>query len=343
MRALMKEKPEVGAVLKEIDPPKIGEKDLLVRVKSAAICGTDVHIYEWTKFAQERIKPPMVFGHEFAAEVVEVGSQVEAFKVGDRVAADTHVPCGHCFQCTTGLQHVCRDMKILGVHTEGVFSDYALLPASCAWKMDDSLSWDTGATMEPFGIPVHALAKIKVAGKRVGVFGCGPIGIYAQVIARYSGAGMVIGVEKREERIELARKMGTEHLLNFDKCDVVAEMNNLTKGYGLDVLVELAGAPEALNVGLKALRRGGEVALVGLFSDVVPVDLVEGMIYKEATVYGITGRVMWDTWWTAEGILTSGRVDISPVITHHFPIEEYEKGFELAGEGKCGKVVFTLE
>jgi threonine 3-dehydrogenase len=210
MKALIKDKPFRGATYTDLPTPQIGDNDLLVGVQAAAICGTDIHIYQWNEYASSRVKLPLLFGHEYAAEVVEVGKNITTFKKGDRVAAETHVPCGHCYQCTTGLQHICKDMKILGVHMDGAFSEYAILPAVCAWKLDPSIPYGIGATMEPFGIGVHAMSKTKPAGKKVIVFGCGPIGIYAQMVAKMSGAEYVIAVDITKERLDLAKKRGAD-------------------------------------------------------------------------------------------------------------------------------------
>jgi threonine 3-dehydrogenase len=342
MKALIKDKPVRGATFTDRSIPQAGDDDLLVRVKNAAICGTDIHIYQWNEYAASRIKLPLLFGHEYAAEVVEVGKNVTNFKKGDRVAAETHVPCGHCYQCTTGLQHVCKEMKILGVHMDGAFSEYAILPAVCAWKLDPSISYEIGATMEPFGIGVHALSKTKPAGKKVIVFGCGPIGIYAQMVAKVSGAEYVIGVDVTTERLDLAKKMGTDIVLNSKKVNVVEEVNKMTKGFGTDIVVELTGNKGVLNDATKTLRRGGDIVLVGLYSGPVEWDLVNNVIYKEANVYGVTGRIMWDTWWTAQSMLLSGKMDVSPVITHRFDLKEYDQAFQLAESASTGKIIFNL-
>jgi len=342
MKGLIKDKPVRGATFTDLPIPKIGDSDLLVRVKHAAICGTDIHIYQWNEFAASRIKLPLLFGHEYAAEVVEVGKNVTNFKKGDRVAAETHVPCGHCYQCDTGLQHVCKDMKILGVHMDCAFSEYSLLPAVCAWKLDPAISYEIGATMEPFGIGVHALSKTKPAGKKVIVFGCGPIGIYAQMVAKLSGAEYVIGVDVTTERLDLARRMGTDIVLNSKKVDVVEEVNKITKGFGTDIVVELTGNKGVLNDATKTLRRGGDIVLVGLFSGPVEWDLVNNVIYKEANVYGVTGRIMWDTWWSAQSMLLSGKMDVSPVITHRFDLKDYDQAFQLAESASTGKIIFNL-
>ena len=342
MRALIKDKPVRGATLTELPLPEIGEEDLLVRVQAAAICGTDIHIYQWNEYASSRIRLPLLFGHEYAAEVVEVGRRVKQFRPGDRVAAETHVPCGRCFQCTTGLQHICRDMKILGVHLDGAFAEYAVLPAVCAWKLDPAISSEIGATLEPFGIGVHALSKTKPAGKKVIVFGCGPIGIFAQMAARFSGAETVIGVDVSGERLALARKMGADIALNPREANVQDEVDRITHGAGMDIVVELTGNRGVVNDAAKTLRRGGEMVLVGLFSGPVEIDLVNNVIYKEATVYGVTGRIMWDTWWTAQSMLLTGRMDISPVITHRFDLANYDQAFVLAESAAAGKILFTI-
>jgi len=342
MKALVKDKPVRGATFTDRPIPKIGEDDLLVKVHAAAICGTDIHIYQWNEYASSRIKLPLLFGHEFSGEVVEVGKNVTYFKKGDRVAGETHVPCGHCFQCTTGLQHICKDMKIVGVHMDGAFSEYAVLPAVCAWKLDSAISYEIGATMEPFGIGVHAISKTKPAGKKVIVFGCGPIGIYAQMVAKFSGAEYVIGVDISNERLDLAKRMGTDFVLNAKTVNVVDEVNKITKGSGTDIVVELTGNKTVVNEATKTLRRGGDIVLVGLYSGSVEWDLVNNVIYKEANVYGVTGRIMWDSWWTAQSILLSGKVDTSPVITHYFDLKDFDKALQLAESASTGKIVFKI-
>jgi threonine 3-dehydrogenase len=258
------------------------------------------------------------------------------------VAAETHIPCGHCFQCTTGLQHVCKDMKIIGVHTPGAFAEYSVLPAVCAWKLDPAISYEIGATMEPFGIGVHALSKTKTAGKKLILFGCGPIGIYTQMVAKMSGAECVIGVDITPERLELARKMGTDIILNSKEVDVVQEVSKVSNGLGTDIVVELTGNKWVVNDASKAVRRGGDIVLVGLFSGSVEWDLVNNVIYKEANVYGVTGRIMWDTWWTAQGILLSGKMNVAPVITHYFDLRDFDKALQLAESATTGKIVFKM-
>ncbi len=342
MKALIKDKPTRGATFSDLPVPQIGDNDLLVKVRAAAICGTDIHIYQWSEFASSRVKLPFLFGHEYAGDVVEVGKNVTHFKRGDRVAAETHVPCGHCYQCTTGLQHICKDMKILGVHMDGAFGEYSVLPAVCAWKLDPAISYEIGATMEPFGIGVHAMSKTKPAGKKVIVFGCGPIGIYTQVVAKMSGAEYVIGVDISQERLDLARKMGTDIVLHAKEINVIEEVERISKGSGMDIVVELTGNKTVVNSASQTLRRGGDIVLVGLFSGSVEWDLVNNVIYKEANVYGVTGRIMWYTWWTAQSILLSRKIDVAPVITHYFDLQDFAKAFTLAESATTGKILFKM-
>jgi threonine 3-dehydrogenase len=340
MKALIKETPNRGAVYKDIPDPRIGDNDLLVKVKAVSICGTDVHIYDWTEYASSRIELPLLFGHEYAGEVVEVGKNVVGFKDGDRVAAEPHVPCGQCYQCTTGLQHICKDMKILGIHMDGAFAEYTLLPAVCAWKLDPDVSYEIGATLEPFGVGVHAMAKTRPAGKKILVFGCGPIGIYTQMVARFSGAECVIAVDITKERLALSEKIGADYILNANEIHVAEAVEDITKGLGADIVVELTGNRGVADLATKTLRKGGELVLVGLYDKPVEIDLVNNVIYKEAHVYGVTGRIMWDTWWAAQGMLGSGRLNLEEIITHYFSLEEHVTAFELAKSATTGKIVF---
>ncbi|MCK7470166.1 MAG: alcohol dehydrogenase catalytic domain-containing protein [Desulfomicrobium escambiense] len=247
-----------------MDVPAIRDNEVLVKVKRAAICGTDIHIYFWSAFAQQRLKLPMIFGHEFCGEVVEVGRTVKRVKKGDIVAAETHIPCEVCFQCNTGLMHVCKDMKIIGVHTTGAFSEYTALPEICAWRISPTLSPDVGAVYEPFGIGVHALTRHKVAGKRVLVAGAGPIGQFAVAVARLSGAMTIFATDVSDDRLAMATRMGADVVLNPRTGRTWSRRScRRTDGFGIDIFVELSGNEQACQTGLKALRRGGAVSLGG--------------------------------------------------------------------------------
>ncbi|MGE5482069.1 MAG: alcohol dehydrogenase catalytic domain-containing protein, partial [Bacteroidota bacterium] len=297
MKALVKTEPMKGAVLTEIPVPPVGPGQLLVRVKAAAICGTDIHIFAWTKFAQDRIKTPMVFGHEFAGEVVEVGPGVKGFAPGDHVAGETHLPCGQCELCRTGRQHICQDMKILGVQVPGVFSEYAVIPQEIAWRIPLDLPFETAAVYEPTGVAVHAVSTADVRGKDVLVTGCGPIGLAACETAKALGARRVVATDRSAFRLKLASEFGVDVPLDVSRVDLKQEGRSLTGGLGFDVVVEASGNPAAIQDGFAAVRRGGSVVLFGLAGEPVALDLTNDVIYKETVVHGVTGRRMWDTWY----------------------------------------------
>jgi len=340
MKALMKIKPERGADIQEVDIPSPGPKDLLVQVKKAAICGTDNHIYAWTGFAQERCTLPMIFGHEYCAEIVDVGAEVTAFKSGDMVAAETHIPCGHCHQCQTGRQHTCESMKIIGVHTDGAFSEYAILPESCAWKLPPGMSPDLGAILEPMGVAMNGLMKNRVGGCNIAIFGCGPIGIFCIQWAQAAGANLLFATDINPYRIDLCRKVVPEAtVFNAKDQDVVAAILEATGGRGVDVSIELTGTAPATQQCFKVLRKGGRVSLVGLPSDPITLDMTDSIIYREAVVYGSTGRLMWDTWWQMNQLLEKGSIDPTKVVTHQFPLDKFDEALELTIYGKAGKVL----
>jgi len=329
-----------GAEIRNIDVPEPGPKDVLIKIKAAAICGTDIHIYEWSPFAQTRVKPPMVFGHEGCGEVVKLGSQVTNVAVGDLVAVETHIPCGECYQCQTGLQHICEKMAIIGVHTDGVFAEYARIPAVCCWKLPRDTNPDLGAILEPWGVAVNGALKGEINNKSVAVFGCGPIGLFCLGSVAAWGATKLFAIEVKPARLEMARKLVPEaKLLNPVKDDVVGSILEATRGRGVDVAIELSGSGQAAKMALQSIRKGGRVSLVGLQAAPVELDLNEEIIYKEAMIFGSTGRMMWDTWWDMQALLESGKFDPMPVITHRLPLSEFEEGLKLAKGGVAGKVL----
>ena len=340
MKALMKMRPERGAELREVDVPTIGPDDLLVKVSVTAICGTDNHIYEWTPWAAARLKLPMIFGHEYCGEVIEVGSQVSNFAAGDLVAAETHIPCLHCIQCQTGRQHTCENMKIIGVHTDGAFADYAVLPTACAWKLPPGTSPELGAVLEPLGVAMNGLMKDRVGGLSVAVFGCGPIGIFASQLAQATGARQLFALDINPYRIDLARKVVPEAtVLNPAEQDVESMILEATEGRGVDVAIELSASAAATQQCFRILRKGGRVSLVGLPSKPIELDMTDAIIYREAIVYGSTGRLMWDTWWQMDQLLKANKLDPTKVITHRFPLSDYAEALELTLSGKSGKVL----
>ncbi|WP_003542557.1 L-threonine 3-dehydrogenase [Desulfotomaculum nigrificans] len=340
MKGVIKEKPEPGAVYREDLPiPEIKENEILVNVKATAICGTDMHIYPWTEYAQQRVTLPMVFGHEFAGEVVAVGSAVRNFKVGDRVAGETHIPCNKCYQCQTGNQHICEDMKIIGVHTPGSFAEYIAFPVDCAWKLDDSISYEVGAMLEPMGVAVHGVLSGEIGGKTAAIYGCGPIGLMGVGVAAACGASKIFAIDVFEQKLAVAKQMGADVTLRVGKDDVVKTIMEATGGQGVDVVVDFTGSPKAIQEGLKVLRKGGRFSLVGLPNGPVTLDLTDGIIYKEATMIGVTGRLMYKTWWQCNELLKSGKFDIKPVMGGIYPLKDFEKAFEDLKNGAPGKMI----
>jgi len=338
MRAVVKARAAAGAELQNVPVPSIGPRDVLVKVRAATICGTDLHIYRWDSWAQSRIRPPMVFGHEFAGEIVAVGDEVTTVEVGDFISGETHIVCGHCYPCRTGQPHICRNVQIVGVDRPGCFAEYVVIPASNAWRNDPQLDPAIAAAQEPFGNAVHTALSTDLATKTVLVTGCGPIGLFAIGIARAAGASRIFATDVNVQRLELARTMGASDPLD-GRGDVVSEIMSVTGGAGVDVLLEMSGHPAAINQGFSALRYGGYAALLGLPGRPLEhFDLANHIVFKGATVYGVSGRKMYETWYQTRALLSDGRVDIRPIITHRLPLEAFEQAFEMMLRGDAAKV-----
>lgn len=340
MKGLVKAAPEVGAVYREdLLIPAIKPNEALVRVRAAAICGTDVHIYDWTPYAQQRLKLPMVFGHEFSGEIVELGAGVGGFRVGDRVAGETHIPCGHCRQCRTGSMHICEEMKIIGVHTEGAFADYIAVPEACLWKLDDSIGDLVGAMLEPMGVAVNGLLSGEVANRSTLILGCGPIGLFGVAAAKACGASLLMAIDLDEPKLDVARKLGADLLVNTRTEDFVARALEATGGSGFDVIVDFTGSVGVIAAAFGALRKGGRFTFVGLPSAPLTLDIANNIIYKEALVNGSTGRRMYQTWYDCRSLLQGGRVDAEAVIGGTFQLKDYEKAFAAIRAGAPGKML----
>jgi len=341
MRAIVKSKPEVGAEFKKDWPiPQIGPKDLLVKVKASAICGSDVHIWDWTPYAQTRLKPPKAFGHEFCGEVVEMGDRVEGFAIGDLIAGETHIPCQQCYQCKTGLEHICQNMKILGIHTEGAFADYMAMPAVCAWKLPKEFNPELGAVLEPIGVGTHGALLGPVGAKTVAVLGCGPIGCFAIGVVKACGALKIYATDVSDMRLGIAKKMGATITYNVDKVDATQEILKETNGCGVDVVLDVSGAPGAIKTGINVVRKAGRFTFVGIPDQQIVLDIPNEFIYKETQVQGITGRVMWETWYQVTNLLSAGLLNVEPVITHRYPLEQFKEAFENVKHRRGGKVLF---
>ncbi|HMA35085.1 MAG TPA: L-threonine 3-dehydrogenase [Chloroflexia bacterium] len=340
MRAVVKAEAAPGAVLTQVPVPPIGPADILVRVRAASMCGTDLHIYNWDPWAQSRFHPPpMVFGHECCGDVVEVGRTVSHVAVGDFVSLESHITCGQCLQCRTGQGHVCANVQILGVDRPGVYAEYVSVPAKVAWKNPPDLPIEVASIQEPFGNAVHTVFACDIPTRRVAVIGCGPIGLWAIAIARAAGAAAVYAVDINPLRLQLAAQLGATQAINSHDRDPVAVVRQATGGEGVDVMLEMSGNARAIAQGFEMLRYGGEAALLGLPARPVELDLNNAIIFKGATVHGISGRKIWDTWYRTAGLIRSGAVDPTSVITHRLDLAEFDRAFTMMNKGEAAKVV----
>lgn len=339
MKAIVKTKPGPGAELLEVDVPVPGPTDILVKVISTSICGTDLHIYQWNDWAKRRIKKiPQIMGHELCGEVVELGKTVKNVKPGDVISAETHIACGHCFMCQNGLAHICLNGKIFGVDIDGVFAEYAVVPASNAWHLPDKIASDYITIMEPLGNAVHTVLAGETSGTQVLVTGCGPLGLMAVALCRVSGVTKVIAAEVNDYRLHLAGKVGADVMINPEKEALVPAVMKATGNVGVDAVLEMSGNAGAISDGFKSLRPGGRFTMLGLPDQAIKIDLNE-IIFKYLTIQGINGRLMFSTWHKSTRFLSSGRLDLEPIITHRFRLNEFAKGMELMESGNCGKVL----
>jgi len=319
--------------------PAIGAADVLVRVKTASICGTDLHIYGWDRWSQGRIKPPLTLGHEFCGVVASVGEEVTAVKAGDFVSAEMHVNCGHCRQCRLGEAHICQNLRIIGIDQDGAFAEFVKIPASNIWKLDAAIPEHYGAILDPLGNAVHTVLAGPIAGQTVLVTGCGPIGLMSIAVAKACGSSTVFATETNENRRAMAKKMGADVVLNPAAEDAVARILAETNGTGVDALLEMSGNPTAIQQGFKALRAGGRASLLGIPTENVPLDLVNDVIFKGATVQGIYGRRMYGTWVQMTALLKAGRLNLEPLFGEREPLEKFENAFAKLQGGLAGKIL----
>jgi len=341
MKAIVKGAAAPGAEIREVPVPTAGPGQLLLRVLRAGVCGTDLHIYTWDRWSQGRIKPPVTLGHEFVGEIVELGANVTEFKTGERVSCESHIVCEHCIACRTGNGHVCENTKILGVDVNGGFAEYVAVPASNAWRSPANIPIDVQGIMEPLGNAVHTAFAGDLSGCRIAVTGCGPIGLFAIGVARAAGASLVIASDVAPYRLDLARKMQADAVIDVSKESFVDRVRELTDGRGLDGVLEMSGNPQALRDGLAALRNGGRLSLLGLPKEPFDLDWNRLLIFKGITLHGIIGRRMYQTWYQMDNLLRSGRLDLKPAITHVMPMERFDEAIGLLQSGNAGKVVLV--
>lgn len=343
MWAVVKAKPEPGAEWLRVELPEIPPAWVLLKVEATAICGSDIHFYKWDDYAKTRITPPLILGHEFAGEIVEVGKEVKKFRVGERVAADSHIPCGKCKVCELGLQHICQELKIFGNAVDGSFAQYMAVPEAALWRISPDLSPVVAAIMEPLGGAVHAALIEPVTAKSVAIFGDGPIALFAAGVVRASGASKVYHVGKYDFRLDIARQMGADVTFNISEpgVDAVASILDDTDGVGVDVALEIAGSPTSIQQAFGVVRKGGRVSAFGITTKPIELDINYAIILRQVRVHGVAGRHMWDTWYQMAGLLESGQLDPMPVVTHQLPLSEFKKGFEYVTSPtrEAGKVV----
>ncbi len=340
MKAIIKEKEGEGFILKNVDEPKIKQPDeILIKVKAASICGTDVHIYDWTEWAKNRIKPPLIVGHEFSGEVIEVGSAVKRFKPGDFVSAETHIYCGHCRMCLNGNQELCENLKVIGVDRDGIFAEYVVLPERVVWKNPPNISEEVASIQEPLGNAVDTVLAEDISGKSVAIAGVGPIGLMAVAVSRVLGATKIFVSDLSDYHLNLSKRLGADVAVNVKKESFVERVMDETKGKGVDVGLEMSGSEAGLKDLLKVVSPLGRISLLGIFDGDVKIDITNDVVLKKLRLYGIHGRKIFGTWFKVRELLSSGRLDIAPVITHKFKLEDFEKGFEVMKNKESGKVI----
>lgn len=339
MKAVVKAQPGPGLQLSELPIPQIGERDILVRTRATSICGTDLHIYNWDPWAANRIKPPLIIGHEFCGDVVEIGSLVTEVQVGEFISAESHIVDHSCDLCRTGMAHICRSTKIIGVDRDGSFAEYVAIPAVNAWHNPPSMPPEIAALEENFGNAVHTALETPVVARKVLVTGCGPVGVMAIAVARAAGARSIYASDISDYRLNLARKMGADMTINPSRQSVKDLILEDTGGEGVDVLLEMSGAPSAIQVGLQLLKAGGHAVHLGLPSQPFELDLANLVIMKGVTLHGIAGRKLWETWYEIRGLLRRGAVNLEPIVTHRFPLEEFDLAFKTMASGESGKIV----
>jgi len=337
MKALAKLKPEPGIWMTEVDEPEVGHNDLLIKIRKTAICGTDVHIYNWDHWSQKTVPLGLVTGHEYVGEVVGMGQEVTGFAIGDRVSGEGHITCGFCRNCRAGRRHLCRNSVGVGVNRAGAFAECLVIPAFNAFKLPDDISDDLAAIFDPFGNAVHTALSFNLVAEDVLITGAGPIGMMAAAVARHVGARHVVITDINDYRLELATRMGATRTVNVAKEDLGDVMHGLGMTEGFDVGLEMSGVPSAFRSMLGAMNHGGKVAMLGIPSEEMAIDWSQ-VIFKGLELKGVYGREMFETWYKMAGLIQSG-LDLSAMITHRLPVSDFQEGFEIMRSGQSGKVI----
>lgn len=337
MKALVKAKAEHGIWMEDIEVPQIGHNDVLIQIHRTAICGTDIHIFQWDDWAQKTIPVPLAVGHEFSGKIVDLGSDVRGLEVGHRVSAEGHITCGVCRNCRAGRRHLCMNTQGVGISRAGAFAEYLSVPAFNVFKLPDTISDDLASVLDPLGNATHTALSFDLVGEDVLITGAGPIGIMAVAIARYAGARHIVITDINDYRLALARKMGASRALNVQTESIDDTMRDLGMEEGFDVGMEMSGNPQAFRDMLRTMHHGGKVAILGIPPSETTIDWTE-VIFKGLELKGVYGREMFETWYKMSSMLQSG-LNIDAIITHHYDIDEFQPAFELMESGQSGKVI----
>lgn len=342
MRAIVKPTAGPGLIMTEAPVPTPGVNDVLIKIRKTSICGTDVHINKWDKWAEQTIKPPLIIGHEYVGTVADVGAGVEGFELGQLVTGEGHIVCGHCRNCLAGRRHLCPNTKGVGVNRDGAFADYVTIPQSNVWKVPAGMNTDVVSCFDPLGNAVHTTLSFDLVGEDVLITGAGPIGCMAIAVARAAGARKIVITDVNDGRLELAKKLNPTRVVNVAKenlSDVWHKELGMTEGF--DVGLEMSGNPQALRQMIDNMVNGGRIALLGIMPTEVAIDWNK-VVFKMLHIKGVYGREMFETWYKMTALVQGG-MDITPVITHRFPVDQFQEGFELMGAGKSGKIVLNWE
>lgn len=339
MKALVKKQPGKGIWMEEVPVPEPGINDVIIKTKKTAICGTDLHIYMWDEWAQKTIKTPMTIGHEYMGYVESTGAGVTRVKPGDRVTGEGHIACGYCRNCRRGKKHVCENTVGIGVNIDGSFAEYVKVPADNVILLDKRIPDDWAAIMDPFGNATHTALSFPVIGEDVLITGAGLIGSMAIAVARFAGARYIVASDLSDFRLDIAKKMGADVVINPTRGEKISDAVKRLEMRGFDVGLEMSGSPKAFNEMIENMYNGSSISLLGILPSEFRVPWSD-IIFKAITMKGIYGREMWETWYKMEQMIIGG-IDLNPVITHHFPIDEFQKGFDAMEEGNCGKVILN--